>query len=282
MTQGPPTPPPSSTTEIQDQVRDAVASAAEGSSNTSAESAPPTPAPVADSYQQAFPQICDLASQSDFSALAQFSELSDLKGRNARSHTRLLVVVPLILAYLIQDDLTLAHLVLVRLPENLRVHPLIRAIENLLTSASERQYVDVYSHAGLLCTFTQQSEFPDDILGNLVASMVAMFVESFRRRTYFLLSQAMSSIKTTQAQAYLGFTREQLLSGMTCGTWQYNPASDTLHPLSIGNTVTGANYSGSSIAIVSGIRAHTLSSVPSTLDTFHSVSNGLINLEAGL
>ncbi|KAL4067790.1 hypothetical protein J3A83DRAFT_4374124 [Scleroderma citrinum] len=178
MAQGPPTPPPTSTTELQDQVRDSVTGDIGPSSSTLVESAviAPQPAPSIDIYQQVFPQICELALRRDLSELAQYAELFDLKGRNARSHTRLLVVAPLVLAYLILDDLPLAQLTLARLPDNLRLYPLTLAIGSLVTAVSERNYTRVYSHAEVLATLIQQPEFANDTLANLMASMVTTFV----------------------------------------------------------------------------------------------------------
>ncbi|KAL4077238.1 hypothetical protein V8B97DRAFT_2004129 [Scleroderma yunnanense] len=196
MAQGPPTPPPTSTTELQDQVRDSVTGDIGPSSSTLVESAviAPQPAPSIDIYQQVFPQICELALRRDLSELAQYAELFDLKvtcisnafcsggydinrqGRNARSHTRLLVVAPLVLAYLILDDLPLAQLTLARLPDNLRLYPLTLAIGILVTAVSERNYTRVYSHAEVLATLIQQPEFANDTLANLMASMVTTFV----------------------------------------------------------------------------------------------------------
>jgi len=80
MAQGPPTPPPTSTTEFQDQVRDSVTGGTGTSSGTPEENTSMTRAnPVVDSYQQAFPQICGFALRGDFPTLVQRAELSDLK-----------------------------------------------------------------------------------------------------------------------------------------------------------------------------------------------------------
>lgn len=264
MAQGPPTPPPTSTTEFQDQVRDSVTGGTGTSSGTPEENTSMArPTPVIDTYQQAFPQICEFALRGDFPALVQYAELSDLKGRNARNQTRLLVVAPLILAYLILDELTLAQLTLARFPENLRHHPLTRTIASLVTSTSECNYAQVYSHGEVLAALTQQPEFANTPLADLITSMVVMFVESFRQKIFSLLSQAFSSISITQAQIYLGLTRDQLLSATT-GAWQCNPASDTLHPLGIGNPTAATN-----------------NSTPSSLGTFESVTSSLIRLEVG-
>jgi COP9 signalosome complex subunit 8 len=70
MANGPPTPPPTTATELQDEAR--------GNSSV------PPPASTAptnsklDPYQHIFPAIADLASQSNFQDLIQTAEISDL------------------------------------------------------------------------------------------------------------------------------------------------------------------------------------------------------------
>lgn len=263
MTQGPPTPPPTSTTEIQDQVRDAVL---DGSSDPPAERAhsPPLLVPTMDTYQQAFPNIYELAIQRDFSEVVRYSETIDLKGQNPRSPSRLLLIVPLALSYLILDNPTLAQLAVARLPENSRFHPLTRTLGNLVASASGHQYAQVYAHAEIMCSLTQQPESANDDLANLITNLVTLFVELFRRKTFTLLSRAFSSIETTQAQIYLGLSREQLLSA-TSGAWQYDSTSDVLYPPGKNNMSLRMNLSA-----------------PSCLDIFDSVAGDLIKLESGL
>ncbi|KIJ69167.1 hypothetical protein HYDPIDRAFT_79650 [Hydnomerulius pinastri MD-312] len=260
MTQGPPTPPPTSATELRDEARD-VATASKSSASVGQSSG--SPPPTSDSYQQAFHQICNLALRNDFSAVVQYAELHDLNGANDKSYTRLLLVTPLVLAYLVLDDLTPAQHVLARLPDSILHHPLSRALLHLLASTSERKYANIYLRAQALGAMAQQPDFPDATLAKVVASMVVAFVESFRRRTFLLLSKAFASIKVSQAQIYLGFTRELLLSEASSGHWQYEAATDTLYPVHATSAVGGAK-----------------STVPSSLSTFNQVATGLTKLEA--
>ncbi|KAF9246354.1 hypothetical protein BU15DRAFT_85119 [Melanogaster broomeanus] len=239
MTQGPPTPPPLSATELRDEARDASLNIPTPNS--------PGPLPTNDVYQQAFPRIYDLALRNNFSAVIQYAELHDLNGVNDHSYSRLLLITPLILAYLVLDDLTAARHVLSRLPDNLLHHPLSQALTHLLASTLERKYTNTYSRAQALCILAQQPDFLDATLGKIVTSMATAFV-------------AFASIKVSQAQIYLGFTRERLLSASS-GNWQYDSATDTLHPpLRWLNTAPTA-------------------AVPSSLGTFQLVVNGLTQLE---
>jgi COP9 signalosome complex subunit 8 len=73
MANGPPTPPPTTATELQDEARGnstvppPVPASAEGTAST-----------IQDPYEQIFPAIADLASQSNFHDLIQTAEISDL------------------------------------------------------------------------------------------------------------------------------------------------------------------------------------------------------------
>ncbi|KAH7889525.1 hypothetical protein F5I97DRAFT_1844907 [Phlebopus sp. FC_14] len=252
MNQGPPTPPPTSTTELRDEARDSAVSTSKTSSSFSQ-----FPPAAVDSYQQAFPQIYEFAMRNDFSAVAQLAQIHDLNGTNDNSYTRLLLVVPLVLAYLVLDNLTLAQHVLMRLPESLLHLPISRALTNLLASASERNYANIFSRVQTLCILVEQPDFPDSALAKVVILMAAAFADSFRQRAFTLLSGAFASIKVSQAQMYLGSTREELLAASST-RWQYDAGTDTLHPIAV------ASSSGS-----------TAPSLPSSLGTFQVVANGL-------
>lgn len=74
MANGPPTPPPTTQTEIQDASRTVVPA-------QSSSSAPVAPAPQArqDAYQTGFPRIAELASAGDYEGLIRFAEYLDLR-----------------------------------------------------------------------------------------------------------------------------------------------------------------------------------------------------------
>jgi COP9 signalosome complex subunit 8 len=112
MVNAPPTPPPLSTTELQDAAR-------ASSSQISTETQPNAP----DVYQLRFPAIVGAASRSDYRAVARIAEEIDLTVRQPLNVTgqecnnslklqaagdhqtsRLLIIAPLVLAYLIEDQ----------------------------------------------------------------------------------------------------------------------------------------------------------------------------------
>ena len=71
MANGPPTPPPTTATELQDEARESLSIQSPPSSSSIA----PT---KQDPYQLVFPAIADLASQSNFQDLIETAETSDL------------------------------------------------------------------------------------------------------------------------------------------------------------------------------------------------------------
>ncbi|KAG0697024.1 hypothetical protein DFH29DRAFT_176231 [Suillus ampliporus] len=234
MAQAPPTPPPMSATELRDEARDFIASSAESSHATdspgrSVETAPQLPA-AQDIYQQVFPQLSDLAEQRNFIGIINIAELHDLNGLNDKSYTRLLLIAPLVLAYMALDDLTPAQHALARLPENVSLHPLSHALAALLASTSERKYENTYSRAQELFQMSQQSDFPDPRLGKTVALLVNEFLDAFRRNTFTLVSRAFACLHVTEAQKLLGMGRQEVLSIANNSHWQFDSASGVLRP----------------------------------------------------
>lgn len=69
-----------------------------------------------------------------------------------------------------------ARYALTRLPDKLAAHPLSQALFGLLASTSERLYEHIYSRAESLFRYAQQPDFPDQKLGEVVASMTKVFV----------------------------------------------------------------------------------------------------------
>jgi COP9 signalosome complex subunit 8 len=107
-----------------------------------------------------------------------------------RYHSRLLVVAPLVLAYLIRDELYVylrieasaglitnfsspAYYALTRLPDNAMGQPLCQALLSLLASTWERKHAMVYSRAESLHYMVEQSDF---VNAKLIMDMVTTFV----------------------------------------------------------------------------------------------------------
>ncbi|KAG2147255.1 hypothetical protein BD769DRAFT_724996 [Suillus cothurnatus] len=235
MAQAPPTPPPMSATELRDEARDSIiASSAESSdpttsSNSSSSAEPQLPA-VQDIYQQVFPQLSDLAEQKNFIGITNIAEHHDLNGSNDKSYSRLLLIAPLVLAYMVLDDLTPAQHALARLPENVSSHPLSHALAALLKSTLERKYENTYARAQELFQISQQSDFPDPRLGKTVGLLVNDFIDAFRKNTFTLVSRAFACLHITEAQKLLGLGRKEVLTIANNNHWQFDAASGVLRP----------------------------------------------------
>ncbi|TFY71882.1 hypothetical protein EVG20_g1135 [Dentipellis fragilis] len=95
---------------------------------------------------------------------------------------------------------------------------------------------------------TQTPDFPDADLASVISGLTTNFVESFRRRTFALISKAYTSIPLALAQSYLGLPRDQLLAGTSAikigpspthtspapaaesSKWAYDASADVLTP----------------------------------------------------
>jgi len=251
MTNGPPTPPPTTATELQDEAR-----------GNSIVPPPVSTAPTKhDPYQHIFPAIADLASQSNFQDLIQNAEIGDLNGDSDRQSTRLLIATPLVLAYLIVDNLPPARYVFSRLPDSLLATPLVKSLLGLVASTWDRKHANVYTRAESLFKLVEQPDFFDRKLATVILGMVTTFVESFRQRTFILLSKAYTSLPLSLAQTYLGLPSDQLLIVAERAGWSYSTSTNILVP--------GASTTNSS----------TVKPDFSSLSTFHFVADSVAKLE---
>ncbi|TFY71883.1 hypothetical protein EVG20_g1134 [Dentipellis fragilis] len=125
---GPPTPP------AEDQplpVEQAPASAPATTSDAPAapEVVPENqlPSPEQSPYYQIFPQIASLAAKGEIQELIELAERADLNGVHDTHPSRLFVTAPLVLGYLIRDEVPPAKFALTRLPNSIAVLPLSQA-----------------------------------------------------------------------------------------------------------------------------------------------------------
>ncbi|KAJ8463676.1 hypothetical protein ONZ51_g10103 [Trametes cubensis] len=297
---GPPTPPPSSAVEIEDAARTmlppqaaAAAPATEPSESTSEaaqpateEIQPPTAGQTQQSttYELLFPTISELARTGSLRELVEVAERGDLSGDFAADPTRLLLVAPLVLAYMILNELSPARHVLTRLPDVLTTIPLSRGLFMLLSSTVERRYSDVYLRAEELHQFVLQPTFGNAELAQILAGMIVSFVgkyrstirddpssitatiDAFRKRTFNLLSRAYTSIPLSLAQMYLGYTPDQakeVLNVALANKWKYDQQTQILTPASQSTSyVRGSGYAQSTLEAVNLV-ANTIASLES-------------------
>ncbi|KAA1469378.1 hypothetical protein DENSPDRAFT_928083 [Dentipellis sp. KUC8613] len=260
---GPPTPP------AEDQplpAEQAPAPAATSDAPAAVEVAPDNqlPSPEQSPYYQIFPQIASLAAKGEIQELIELAERADLNGVHDTHPSRLFVTAPLVLGYLIRDEVPPARFALTRLPNSIAVLPLSQALFGVLASTSERKYENVYTRAERLYEMTQASDFPDADLASVISGLTTNFVESFRRRTFALISKAYTSIPLALAQSYLGLPRDQLLAAAESSKWAYDASADVLTP-----------------PPASAERPHLngFVSTPSTLLTFDLVTDSVARLE---
>ncbi|KAI0333557.1 hypothetical protein GY45DRAFT_1319526 [Cubamyces sp. BRFM 1775] len=279
---GPPTPPPSSAVEIEDAARTmlppqaAAAAPATESTEPASTAAQPAAEEVQPSiasqtkqsttYELLFPTISDMARSGSLKELIEVAERGDLSGDFAADPTRLLLVAPLVLAYMILNELSPARHVLTRLPDSLTTIPLSRGLFMLLSSTVERRYSDVYLRAEELHQFVLQPTFGNAELGQILAGMIISFVDAFRKRTFNLLSRAYTSIPLSLAQGYLGYPPDQakeVLNVALANNWKYDQQTQILTPASEPtSSVRGSGYAQSTLEAVNLV-ANTIASLES-------------------
>ncbi|EKM82569.1 hypothetical protein AGABI1DRAFT_82333 [Agaricus bisporus var. burnettii JB137-S8] len=254
MVNAPPTPPPTTAAELHDQSQ----TQPQGSST-----APPPPAQLAqDSFPASFPLIVDLAAKAQYHDLIFKAEEIDVLSHTSRSPSRLFTLAPLVLTYLIMDNLPPAQYALSRLPDPLPSLPLTKALSELAKATADRQYNKIYSRAQALFNLASQPDFPDPKLASVVANLVTNFVEAFRQRTLVLLSRAYSSLPLSLAQVYLGISDDQVVKATEQYGWSYDTSTRILEP-----------------------KAHAISTPQKSLDsisltTFKFIADSVAELEA--
>ncbi|KAI0784370.1 COP9 signalosome [Abortiporus biennis] len=249
---GPPTPPPSSDLEIKDAARleaPVPPPPATAPPPVAAPAEPQTvqpPRQTQTQYDIFFPTLENYASNGQLDQLVAEAEKADLTVDGDSNISRLLVTTPLVLSYLILNELPAARFALERLPENLKANILPQALFSLLSSVWERKYEKIYPKAEELYNIVQQPVIPSQDLASVAAPLVKTFIDTFRRTTFVLLSKAFSSIPLASAQTYLGFTAEQVLAAAQEQNWSYDANTHVLSPtLSISSDLHGL-ISGSS------------------------------------
>ncbi|THH19476.1 hypothetical protein EW146_g1703 [Bondarzewia mesenterica] len=220
---------------------------------------PPLP-PTENPYANVLPQLVTFAATGEYNEIGLIAPPQPVDDDDPR---RLFIKAPLLLSYLILDDLPPAKFVLSRVSSSITYLPFSQALFNLVASVWDRKYENVYPRAEALFNLVQQPDFPDADLASLMTALITQFVESFRRRTFKLLSKAYTSLPLALAQTYLGFGREELLIATEAYRWTYDASTQILTP-----------------ARTEGPRPIGSVSEPSTLVTFNLVTDSVSLLGA--
>ncbi|RXW22328.1 hypothetical protein EST38_g3535 [Candolleomyces aberdarensis] len=250
MVNAPPTPPPLSTTELQDAAR------ASSSQNTTE-----TQSNAPDVYQLRFPAILDAVSRSDYRAVARIAEEIDLTAVGDHQTSRLLIIAPLVLAYLIEDQIPPARYALARLPDIHASLPLSKLLAGLVNVTLNRVHPQVYATATSLVELVSQPDFFHQELALVLTKLATVFMDRFRLRTFELLSKAYSSLPLTLAESYLGVSGSLILEEAGKNGWTYDASSQILKPKA--RAKAEINFKGSS-----------------SLSTFDFVTDSVGRLEA--
>ncbi|KAH8117068.1 hypothetical protein DFH11DRAFT_1579038 [Phellopilus nigrolimitatus] len=202
-------------------------------------------------YLKIFPSLTNFALQNQLSALIELAEIVDLNADSA-SHmdeSRLLLVAPLILSYIITDELPPARIALSRLPESLSVHSLSRALLKLLASVQNRSYSMVYKSAETLVDVVQESDFFDKALTAVIKVMTERLLSTFRHKTMLLLAKAYTTIRLSVAQSYLDLAEDDIVEVSKKYNWTYDPSNQTFIPSRFSSTASVPLSGGSTSSL---------------------------------
>ncbi|KAI9446704.1 COP9 signalosome [Lactarius indigo] len=177
--------------------------------------------------------IAALQAKGDYYGLIQAAERADLLAAHDDHPTRLLVAVPLVLSYLIVNDLPSAKFALLRIPDAVASVPLAQATLKLFASVWERRYENIYLRGEALSNLARRGEHLQVDLAELIASLVGTFIESFRQRTFLLVSKAYTTIPLSLAQVYLGLQSDHLLRVTSSQGWHLDALTQILTPVRI-------------------------------------------------
>lgn len=190
----------------------------------------PSDSPSFDASQRILVNFANLAESNSYRRLAHLAELYDLTHNAEKGTIRLLITIPLILAYLIVDDLPPARITLSQIPENLAHHAFTKALAQLVAAVWERQYPKVYIRADIVAQLSKKPDFFHVDLGKLISTMVVNFVEAFRRRTLALLNEAFTTLPFVLAQSYLGMSPEQVVPTLSRAGFDYDANTQMVTP----------------------------------------------------
>ncbi|KAH9079152.1 COP9 signalosome [Lactarius deliciosus] len=179
--------------------------------------------------------IAALQAKGDYYGLIQAAERADLVAYDDPL-TRILVAVPLVLSYLIVNDLPSAKFALLRIPDAVASVPLAQATLKLFASVWERRYENIFSRGEALSNLARKADHLQEDSAELIAGLVGTFIESFRQRTFVLVSKAYTTIPLSLAQVYLGLRSDHLLRVTSLEGWHFDAHSQILTPVRIART----------------------------------------------
>ncbi|EJD02203.1 uncharacterized protein FOMMEDRAFT_157414 [Fomitiporia mediterranea MF3/22] len=201
-------------------------------------------------FQDVFPAISNFAIQNLLPELISLAEATELSADAAsrQDETRLLVVGPLVLSYIITDELPPALFALRRLPENLASHPLSKALLKLLAATQNRTYHLVYKNANDLVLLVQGDLF-DSLLATVVKLLVERHITAFRRKTAELLLKAYTSLPLPLAMTYLNLPEDGIRRAMESYGWMYDSTVNQLIAPSSRNPSSHSNLTSTQSTI---------------------------------
>jgi len=148
--------------------------------------------------------------------------------------------------------------------QRILLHSLCRALMALVTSTTNREHAKIYEQTETLHALVSQPDFFDKDLASIVQALLLVFLDSFRLRTFDLLSKAYTSLSLSLASTYLGLSGPQIIDVAEKNAWTYDPSTQILSPKVRSNALDQTGPSSSSF---------------SSLSSFHFVADSVARLE---
>ncbi|KAG7092886.1 hypothetical protein E1B28_009196 [Marasmius oreades] len=282
MSNAPPTPPPVNPIDIDDEARTTASSVLQtadstteapetsvaGESNLSEQEVPTSTATNIDTsfspstavYQRYLPKLLEHSANGQWKEFIEDAMKADLSLDGEQDPNRLQITIPLVLAYMVVDDLPVARSLLRQMHAFFPEAPIIQTLGSLLVAVSGRDYSQIYKRAEALIDYVALPNFPLRELEKMIQNIVPFFVNHFRNQTLVLLTRAYSSLSMKLAISYIGLPPDKVLSFLLKNRWTYDQTTEIFTPPKIkgkGNTPI----------------------VPSTLDHFHALAGSVTRLE---
>lgn len=119
------------------------------------------------------------------------------------------------------------------MPDALASVPLAQATLALFASVWERRYENIYHRGEALSNLARRADHLQADLAESISGLVGTFIESFRQRTFVLVSKAYTNIPLDLAQIYLGLQSDHLLRVASSQGWHFNVLTQILTPVRI-------------------------------------------------
>ncbi|KAF9261390.1 hypothetical protein L218DRAFT_1001670 [Marasmius fiardii PR-910] len=181
-------------------------------------------------YERYLPRLLQHSVNGDWRAFIEDAVKADLSLDGEQDRNRLQITIPLVLAYMMVDDLPVARSLLRQMHAFFADAPIIQTLGSLLIAVSGRDYTQIYNRAEALIDYVTLPNFPYKELEKMTQNIVPFFVTHFRNQTLVLLARAYSSLTLKLATNYIGLPPDKVIQFLLSNHWTYDETTETFTP----------------------------------------------------